>query len=195
MRLGCFTACHVDAANLGGQEAERVRELFDRHRLELSSLGYDNPLHPDPAVRNYPGNLAYSPELWEWMFSLGVELNVDPSHLVWLGVDPVEVVRPYLDRIPHAQAKDVETDPRRRNRYGVFGKALREDPWDPGWWRYRVPGLGEVDWRRLVDAMYEGGFDGVFSVEHEDPVWGGDEERVKAGLAIAHRTLRPLLVR
>ena len=196
-----FTASHVDAANLGGQEAEWVRELFDRHRLELSSLGYyDNPLHPDPAVRGatsehlracidaaatlgcptvgtfigrdpgrtvaenlrdaetvfaplvehagergvkviiencpmegwhpdgYPGNLAYSPELWEWMFSLGVELNFDPSHLLWLGIDPVEAVRPYLDRIPHAQAKDVETDPRRRNRYGVFGKALREDP-------------------------------------------------------------------
>jgi len=263
-----FTASHVDAANLGGEEAGRIRALFDRHRLELSSLGYyDNPLHPDPAVRTathrhleacidaaaalgcptvgtfigrdpgrtvaenlsdaeavfaplveragergvtliiencpmegwhpdgYPGNLAYSPELWEWMFSLGLQLNFDPSHLLWLGIDPVEAVRPYLDRIPHAQAMDVETDPRRRNRYGVFGKAVREDPWDVGWWRYRVPGLGEVDWRRLVDAMYEGGFDGALSVEHEDPVWGGDEDRVKAGLEIAQRTLRPLIVR
>ena len=43
--------------------------------------------------------------------------------------------------------------------------------------------------------MYEGGFDGTLSVEHEDPVWGGDTDRVKAGLEIAHRTLRPLLVR
>ena len=59
----------------------------------------------------------------------------------------------------------------------------------------RVPGLGEVDWRRLVDAMYEGGFDGALSVEHEDPVWGGDPDRVKAGLEIAQRTLRPLIVR
>ena len=33
--------------------------------------------HPD----GYPGNLAYSPELWEWMFSLGLKLNFDPSHL------------------------------------------------------------------------------------------------------------------
>ena len=43
--------------------------------------------------------------------------------------------------------------------------------------------------------MYEGGFDGVLSVEHEDPVWGGDEDRVKGGLEIAQRTLRPLIVR
>ena len=148
--------------------------------------------HPD----GYPGNLAYSPELWEWMFSLGLYLNYDPSHLVWIGIDPVTAVRPYLDRIPHAQAKDVELFLDRRDRYGFFGKAVaREDPWDVGWWRYRVPGLGQVDWPRLIDAMYEGGFDGVLSVEHEDPVWGGTEEKVEAGLEVAHRTLRPLLVR
>jgi sugar phosphate isomerase/epimerase len=146
--------------------------------------------HPD----GYPGNLAYSPELWEWMFSIGLYLNYDPSHLVWMGIDPVEAVRPYLDRIPHAQAKDIQLFPDRRNRYGWPGRAVaREDPWDVGWWRYRVPGLGEVDWPRLVDALYEGGFDGVLSVEHEDPVWGGTEDRIRTGLEIAHRTLRPLL--
>jgi sugar phosphate isomerase/epimerase len=148
--------------------------------------------HPD----GYPGNLAYSPELWEWMFGIGLYLNYDPSHLVWMGIDPVAAVRPYLDRIPHAQAKDIELFPDRRNRYGWPGKAVeRDDPWDVGWWRYRVPGLGQVDWVRLVDAMYEGGFDGILSVEHEDPVWGGTEELVEAGLEVSHRTLRPLLVR
>jgi sugar phosphate isomerase/epimerase len=147
--------------------------------------------HPD----GYPGNLAYSPELWEWMFSIGLHLNYDPSHLVWMGIDPVEAIKPYIDHIPHAQAKDIQLDPVARNRYGWPGKAVqRDDPWDVGWWRYRVPGLGEVDWSRLVDVMYEGGFAGVLSVEHEDPVWGGTEEKVELGLEIAHRTLRPLLV-
>ena len=147
--------------------------------------------HPD----GYPGNLAYSPELWEWMFSLGFYLNYDPSHLLWLGIDPVTALKPYVDRIPHAQAKDTQLDPRARNRYGFFGKTLsREQPWDVGWWRYRVPGLGDVDWRAVIDTLYEGGFTGTLSVEHEDPVWGGTEERVKQGLEIAHRTLRPLIV-
>jgi sugar phosphate isomerase/epimerase len=82
-----------------------------------------------------------------------------------------------------------------RDRYGFFGKTLsREHPWDEGWWRYRVPGLGQVDWSGVVDALYEGGFTGVLSVEHEDPVWGGTEEKVKQGLRIAHRTLSPLIV-
>ncbi|AEA29007.1 Xylose isomerase domain-containing protein TIM barrel (plasmid) [Pseudonocardia dioxanivorans CB1190] len=147
--------------------------------------------HPD----GYPGNLAYSPELWEWMFSLGLYLNYDPSHLVWMGIDPVAALRPYIDRIAHAQAKDIQQFPDKRNRYGWPGKAaVREDPFDVGWWRYRVPGLGDVDWRAVVDALYEGGFDGVLSVEHEDPVWGGTEDKVHTGLRVAHRTLRPLIV-
>jgi hypothetical protein len=43
--------------------------------------------------------------------------------------------------------------------------------------------------------MYEGGFDGTLSVEHEDPVWGGTEEKVKKGLEIAYRTLRPQIIK
>jgi len=148
--------------------------------------------HPD----GYPGNLAYCPELWEWMFAQGLYLNFDPSHLIWIGIDPIAAVRPYVDRIAHAQAKDIQLFPERRNRWGVYGKSLeRDNPWDVGWWRYRVPGLGQVDWVRLVDVLYEGGFNGVLSVEHEDPVWGGSDDKIQVGLEIAERTLRPLLVR
>jgi sugar phosphate isomerase/epimerase len=178
------------------REAEKVfAPLVERAGEKGVKLVIENCVmegwHPD----GYPGNLAYSPELWEWMFSIGLYLNYDPSHLVWMGIDPVEALRPYVDKVAHAQAKDIEVFAGRRNRYGFPGKAVnREDPWDVGWWRYRVPGLGEVDWQRVVDTLYEGGFEGVLSVEHEDPVWGGTEGRVRTGLQVAHRTLRPLLV-
>ncbi len=76
--------------------------------------------HPD----GYPGNLAYSPELWEWMFDLGLYLNYDPSHLMWMGIDPVAAVRPYVDKVAHAQAKDIELFPEKRNRYGWPGIAV-----------------------------------------------------------------------
>lgn len=148
--------------------------------------------HPD----GYPGNLAYSPELWEWMFSLGFYLNYDPSHLTFLGIDPVAAIRTCPERIVHAQAKDVEIDARARDRYGFFGRAIqRDNPWNNGWYRYRVPGRGDIDWTRIVDTLYQVGFDGVLSVEHEDPVWSGDVERVLGGLAIAGSTLRPLVRR
>ncbi|WP_218869473.1 sugar phosphate isomerase/epimerase [Microbacterium sp. AK009] len=146
--------------------------------------------HPD----GYPGNLAYSPELWEWMFELGFYLNYDPSHLIWLGIDPVEAVRPYVSKVIHAQAKDTEVDPAARTRFSVFGKTRkRESEWDVGWWRYRVPGRGQVDWLAVIDALDEGGFTGHIAIEHEDPVWGGTPDRVKRGLEIARDTLRPLV--
>jgi sugar phosphate isomerase/epimerase len=145
--------------------------------------------HPD----GYPANLAYSPELWGWMADLGLWLNYDPSHLVWLGIDPLAALDAHADRVLHVQAKDAEVDVAARNRYGVFGQAVDREPWVSGWWRYRIPGLGEVDWRRLIDRLHHTGYDGVVSVEHEDPVWSGDPERVRRGLAVAERTLAPLV--
>ena len=178
------------------REAERVLPPLVEHatgrgvRLVVENCPMEG-WHPDA----YPANLAYSPELWEWMFALGLWLNYDPSHLVGLGIDPVTALRRYVGHVAHVQAKDVEVLPGLIDRYGFFGKTReREDPWDHSWWRFRMPGLGDVDWRRIVDVLYEGGYDGVVSIEHEDPIWRGSEERVKTGLRIAQRTLDPLLV-
>ena len=177
------------------REAERVLPPLVAYAADRGvSLVVENcPMegwHPD----GYPGNLAYSPELWEWMFGLGFYLNFDPSHLVWLGIDPVDALRPYVGRVLHAQAKDTEVDASARTRYSVFGRSIdRANKWDVGWWRYRVPGRGQVDWRAVIDALDEGGFTGHIAVEHEDPIWGGTSERVQRGLEIARDTLRPFV--
>ena len=148
--------------------------------------------HPD----GYPGNIAYSPELWEWMFSLGLYLNCDPSHLMWIGIDPVETLQPYIDRIAHAQAKDVELFPGPATGSAGFGKAVTRAaiPWESAGGATACPAAARWTGRGVVDRLYEGGFDGVLSVEHEDPVWGGTPDRVETGLRIAHQTLRPLII-
>jgi sugar phosphate isomerase/epimerase len=149
--------------------------------------------HPDGS----PGNLAYSPELWDWMSGLGVHLTYDPSHLPWLGINPIDALEHALDRgmVAHVQAKDIEIDERARTRHGIFGKTVeRTSPEDVGWWRYRVPGRGLLDWNRLIDTLYNAGYDGAIAVEHEDPVWGGTLDKTKHGLQIAARTLRPLII-
>ena len=98
--------------------------------------------HPD----GNPGNLAYSPELWEWMFDLGLWLNFDPRTSCGWGSTQL---RRQAIRRPNRRTRTLRM-PRpfrkRRNRYGFFGRisTREEDPWDMGWWRYRVPGLGEV---------------------------------------------------
>jgi len=197
--VGTFVGRHPGrsvAENLRDAESAVLPPLVDYAGQRGIKLMIENCVMEGWTPDGAPGNLAYSPELWEWMFSLGLYLNFDPSHLLWLGIDPVAAVRPYVDRIAHAHAKDAETFPERRNRYGFFGRLgeRERDPWDMGWWRYRIPGLGQVDFRGYVDALYEGGFDGVLSVEHEDPVWGGTPEKVEHGLRLAHRHLRPLLL-
>ena len=178
------------------REAERVLpELVDYAGERGIKLIVENCVmegwHPD----GYPGNIAYSPELWEWMTKeLGFYLNWDPSHLTWIGIDPLTTIAPFAEYIVHAQAKDLEIFDDKRNQYGFFGLVEKGDnPWAMGWWRYRIPGRGIVDWNRVVDRLYEVGFTGTLSVEHEDPMWGGTPEKVCEGLRIAHRTLRPLI--
>ncbi|RCW44500.1 sugar phosphate isomerase/epimerase [Halopolyspora algeriensis] len=143
--------------------------------------------HPD----GLPGNLAYSPELWEWLFDLGLYLNYDPSHLPGLGIDPVAALHPYVGRVAHVQAKDAEVLVERRGRYGYPGPVVERD--EPGWWRYRVPGLGEIDWKHVIDTLREGDYGGVISIELEDPTRGDTPGDVQAELDIACRTLRPLV--
>jgi sugar phosphate isomerase/epimerase len=145
--------------------------------------------HPD----GYPANLAYSPELWGWLAEVGLWLNYDPSHLVWLDIDPVAALEENAGRVLHVQAKDIEVDAAARNRFGVFGQVVAKQPWVSGWWRYRIPGLGQVDWAGVVRTLRAAGYDGVVSVEHEDPVYSGGPDRVREGLEIAERTLAPLL--
>lgn len=148
--------------------------------------------HPD----GYPANLAYSPELWDWMAGLGFGLTYDPSHLPWLGIDPLDALGHALRAgiVGHVQAKDIQIDERARTRHGVFGKtAERTSTTDTGWWRYRVPGRGQLDWNRIIDALYSAGYDGDVAVEHEDDVWGGTPDKILQGMEIAARTLRPLI--
>ncbi|CAI9404004.1 MULTISPECIES: sugar phosphate isomerase/epimerase family protein [Aestuariimicrobium] len=182
--------------NENQREAERVfPEITDHAGEKGVKVVIENCVmegwHPD----GYPGNIAYSPELWEWMCKeLGLFLNWDPSHLTWIGIDPVETIEPFAEYIVHAQAKDLELFPRKRNEMGFYGTINKGgNPWYMGWWRYRIPGRGTVDWAKVVDKLYEVGYTGTLSVEHEDPLWGGDPEKNIEGLRIAYNHLRPLI--
>jgi sugar phosphate isomerase/epimerase len=145
-----------------------------------------------------PGNYAYSPELWEALFqevpTENFGLNFDPSHLSWLGIDYIRAAREFPPRIFHVHAKDTELLPEGLYRHGVLAAQVHPIPWQSGWWRYRIPGMGMIDWRKLILTLQEVGYDFVLSIEHEDPVWSGDEQKVKDGLLLGRKHLSQFML-
>jgi sugar phosphate isomerase/epimerase len=145
-----------------------------------------------------PGNFAYSPELWDALFNevpgKNFGLNFDPSHLCWLGIDYIRAAKEYAHKIFHAHAKDAEICTEGVYRHGIFARQIDPVPWKSGWWRYRIPGLGSIDWGKMISTLQEAGYDNVLSIEHEDPVWEGSEEKVKHGLALGLKHLSQFVV-
>ncbi len=145
-----------------------------------------------------PGNYAYSPELWDALFNeLPQEnfgLNFDPSHLYWLGINYLQAAADFSDKIFHAHAKDTEIIAEGEYQYGIFGRQIDPVPWKSGWWRYRMPGSGEINWQKFISTLQENGYDKVLSIEHEDPVWEGSEDKVKTGLELGLKHLSQFVI-
>jgi sugar phosphate isomerase/epimerase len=145
-----------------------------------------------------PGNYAYSPELWDALFNElpheNFGLNLDPSHLYWLGIDYIQAAKDYTTKIFHAHAKDTEILAEGEYQYGIFGRQIDPIPWKSGWWRYRMPGLGEIDWSKFISTLQENGYNSVLSIEHEDPIWEGSEEKIKTGLQLGLKHLSQFVV-
>jgi len=143
-------------------------------------------------------SLATTPELLRALFkavpspSLGICL--DPSHLVWQGIDYLKATKEFGERIFYSHAKDTEILPDKLYEYGVFGKSLEAGGLCDGWWRYRLPGYGEINWPRFIATLFEVGYDDVLAIEHEDPIWYGTPELNKKGLLLAKNVLEPYLI-
>lgn len=84
-------------------------------------------------------------------------------------------------------AKDCEIDREALHRYGVLGRQFgAKNKWDMGWWRYRIPGLGQLDWKELFKALLDIGYNGPVVIEHEDPVFCGAPSEL--GLVLGEKT-------
>ena len=92
------------------------------------------------------------------------------------------------------EEKDTEILSAGKYKYGLFGRQIDPVPWKSGWWRYRMPGLGEINWQKFISVLQEHGYDNVLSIEHEDPVWEGSEEKIKAGLTLGFKHLSRFVI-
>jgi sugar phosphate isomerase/epimerase len=89
----------------------------------------------------------------------------DPAHLHWQGVDPVEFLLRFSDRIFHVHARDVALT--LNGRSGVLNSYLSVGDPRRGW-DYRSPGHGGIDWEGVIRALNYIGYDGALSVDWKD---------------------------
>lgn len=161
---------------------ERWNPILDM--FAQRGLRFAHECHPNQYAYNTETALATIRLLEdrpEWGF------NLDPGNLMLSGVDPVVFVAELGDRIFHVHAKDGELVPHNVRRSGLLANGAWERR-DRGY-RFRVPGWGDVPWRRLLTELRMANYDRVISVEHEDPTMSRDDG-VSQGISF----LRPLLV-
>ncbi|WP_166831621.1 sugar phosphate isomerase/epimerase family protein [Thalassoroseus pseudoceratinae] len=93
--------------------------------------------------------------------------NFDPSHLIWQGVDPVEFIRAFPDRIYHVHMKDAKVT--LNGKTGILTSHLGFGDPRRGW-DFRSVGRGGVRFEEIIRALNAIGYpaDAPLSVEWED---------------------------
>ncbi|MEN6316350.1 MAG: sugar phosphate isomerase/epimerase family protein [Clostridiaceae bacterium] len=195
--VGTFTGRNIDKS---------IEENFDEFEKVFGELvGYaesrgirlmiENCPMEGWQVPGIPGNISFTPELWREMFrripSRYFGLNYDPSHLRFQLMDYIAPIVEFKDRIFHVHAKDSEVYEDKLAQYGVFNRQLGDVK--KGYWQFRMPGMGQVDFPAMIKALKDIGYDGVISIEHEDPLYEGSEAKVKEGLVLGRKYVEKII--
>ncbi len=133
------------------------------------------------ALEMHPGFVVYNPmTLLKLREAVGEEIgaNCDLSHLFWQGCNPVEVVR-LLGRqgaLFHAHMKDTVIFPDQAAKYGVLNFPADPAKFAEGSVIFRAVGYGHSAelWKDVVRAYMEVGYEGILSIENEDPILPGE---------------------
>jgi sugar phosphate isomerase/epimerase len=195
-RLGCKFVGTFSGGKPRASVDEQAKELAEV--LNEQYLPVCEKLDVTIGPENYPcdENFATVPASWEKVFALVPNhrfgLEFDPSHLVRQYIDPIQTAWDFRDRILAVHAKDTEIIQPVLAKVGIHGR---------GWWRYRIPGQGLIDWPKFITVLLQAGFRGGMAVEHEDDFWDaprGDQgpemaQERKDGFILAARFLRQYL--
>jgi sugar phosphate isomerase/epimerase len=171
--LAGFAGSPVWSAITGypGPKAERVADAYrDFARKWRPVLDAVQACGLKYALEVHPGQIAF--DLYSAEAALDAldgrpdfGFTLDPSHLHWMGVDPVEFVRRFADRVFHVHVKDCALT--LNGRTGLLCSYLA--PGDPRrGWHARSPGRGGVDWEAFIRALNDAGYDGALAVEFQD---------------------------
>ena len=126
------------------------------------------------ALENHGMQLVYNPEtLFRLREAVGpmVGMNLDPSHLFWMGGDPIEAARVLGEQgaLYHVHGKDSRPERRMAGPNGLLDtKPI--DQFRTRSWNYVAVGCGHGAqwWKEFFSTVRMAGYDGDVSLEMED---------------------------
>ena len=115
-------------------------------------------------------------------------INFDPANLLMAGINLQTFINELGSRIVAVHAKDCEL---------VEHNMLKGGLMMQGEWgrldrslRFRIPGWGSMDWKKIITELYMVGFDGAYNYEHEDVTMS-----VGDGIEKTIAFLKPLMIK
>jgi len=126
------------------------------------------------------------PQEWRDLISAcpGLSFVYSPADLLWLGIDYLRNLPHMVSAIEHIVAHDVEINRTILTDSGLYG---------PLWWRYRLAGKGQVDWRQFIEALKLYEYQGTFSLQLDDEFLDDGTQALTDALDEGKRFLAPLL--
>jgi sugar phosphate isomerase/epimerase len=141
-------------------------------------------LHGHQLVYNVPALLKLRREIGR-----SVGANLDPSHLFWMGADPLAAVNALGDAIHHVHAKDTYLNDAALSLTGRLETMGHENVKDRAWSYITLGyGHGEQWWREFCYRLRLNGYDGWLSIEHEDIILSR-MEGMRQSIDLLKRTL------
>lgn len=138
----------------------RIAALAKEHGVERIAL----ELHGNQCVYNVPSLLR----LREAVGPV-IGANLDPSHLFWMGADPLVAAEALGEAVYHVHAKDTFLNsPKQAVGSLLENGSLMDIPTRS--WSYITLGFGHGEewWRQFCYRLKMAGYDGWLSIEHED---------------------------
>ncbi|WP_146548498.1 sugar phosphate isomerase/epimerase family protein [Rummeliibacillus suwonensis] len=136
-----------------------------------------------------PQQIAYDIEttirVTELLDSNLLKLCLDPSNMILMGVNPELFIEHLGEKIVNVHGKDAEIT----YKHPFSGSLPHGDLSRPDRGiRFRIPGWGDVQWKKVLSALKLIGYNQMISIEFEDPIVS-EEEGVKKSIDY----LKPLL--
>lgn len=149
-----------------------LADLAKEHGVERLAV----ELHGNQLVYNVPSLLKLRKEIGPV-----VGANLDPSHLMWMGADPLAAIDALGGAIHHVHAKDTYLNARVQATTSLLENgSLMDIPARS--WSYITLGYGHGEswWREFCYRLRMNGYDEWLSIEHEDVMLSSMEGLVRS---------------